>query len=151
MAAAANQLNWSRMLQQGIIAGIVSGIAIGAFLFITLFLPVHGTIAQMFASDAHNIHQTSALIGALAHFCVSAAWGIGYAYIANTRPAIVTNVWMSGILYGIIVWLAMQLVLMAGGVWQPYPLLAVLLVIVAHTLFFGVPVALTVRALTKPA
>jgi hypothetical protein len=151
MALASDHVNWGRVFSQGVVAGIVGGIVLVAFIFFAFFLPQHGTIAQLFAADAANIHQSSPLIGAVARVCVGIVWGVAYAYIANSRPSIMNNPWISGPVYGFIVWLAMQLVLMAGGVWRPFPLNFVFVILIGHMLFFGVPVALTVRALSKTA
>jgi hypothetical protein len=151
MAAATNRVNWGRVLQQGIVAAVVGGITFTAFGYFAFFLPNHGTIGQLFALDARNVHQTSPWIGALAHACVCLVWGIAFAYIANTRPSVNNNPWIAGIVYGFIVWLAMQLVLLTGNVWQQVPPIGVVFEVISHTLFFGVPIALTVRALSKTA
>jgi hypothetical protein len=148
MATATIKPDWRRIVRQGLLAGLVGAIVLAAFLYVAFFTELHGSLAALFKLDAENIHATSPWIGALAHLCVSLGWGIGYSYLADTRPRILNTPWLSGFVYGLLVWFIMQLVLMAGEVWHAssmavYPLIAAL---VAHAFFFGIPVALTVRA-----
>lgn len=141
--------NWRRIVLQGALAGIVGSVVLAAFLYAAFFHELHGSLAALFALDAANIHATSPWIGAVAHFCVGVAWGIGYAYLADTRPRVLSTPWLSGFIYGLVVWFIMQLVLMAGAVWSesslaPYALISAL---VGHAFFYGIPVALVTRAL----
>ena len=148
MATASIAPNWRRILQHGALAGIVGAIVYPAFLYAAFFSELHGSIVALFVSFGENLHTPSPWIGALAHLCVSLAWGIGYAYLADTRPRILNTPWLSGFVYGLVVWFIMQLVLMAGEVWKASSLdtYALIGVIIAHAFFFGIPVALMVRA-----
>ena len=151
MATATIAPNWRRILQHGAIAGIVGAVILTAFLYVAFFQELHGSLAALFTLDAGNVHETSPWIGALARLCVSLGWGIAYAYLADTRPRVLNTPWLSGFVYGLLVWFIMQLVLMAGEVWKasslnPYMLIAAL---VAQAFFFGIPVALTVRKLRR--
>jgi|SRR5665213_1001439 len=150
MATTSASIPWGRIAQQGIVSGLVGGIVMMLFLFATLYRMLGGSILALWSTDAANIHQTSPWIGLLAHLAVSVAWGLGYAYVANTRATILNRPWISGFFYGLIVWIIMQVVLMAGAVWNPatlatYPLIIALF---AHAFFFGIPVALTTRAMS---
>src|SRR6185503_9143733 len=101
-----------KVLSQGAIAGVAGGVALALFLFIALgLLPVHLTPVQILTADAHYVHADSPFVGLLAHLVVSVLWGIGYAYVAATRPAAVANPWLAGIVYGLVVWLLMQFIL----------------------------------------
>ncbi len=77
---------------------------------------------------------------------MSILWGIGYAYTAATRPQINTHPWLSGVTYGAIVWVLMQFVLMLGEVFPPITPMSFLIGIIADVVFFGIPVALMIRA-----
>jgi hypothetical protein len=144
-------VNWGRVAQRGIVSGLVGGIIMMLFLFAAQYRALSGSIFALWSTQAADIHQTSPWIGLLAFLVVSIAWGFGYAYVAQTRASIVNRPWISGFFYGLVVWLVMQVVLMAGEVWNPaslatYPLVVSLF---AHAFFFGIPVALTARAMSS--
>ena len=150
MAVNATPLDWGHILSRGAIAGIVGGIVLALFLFIALgLMPIHATPAQILAADAHNIHSDNPFIGLLARLVVSILWGIGYAYVVATRPSAVMSPWLAGVVYGLIVWLLMQFILILGAVWPGLSPSGFVLQIVASTLFFGVPVAFTTRAFAR--
>lgn len=150
MAVTAPSLDWGKILSQGAIAGIAGGIALALFLFVALgLLPVHLTPVQILTADGHYVHADSPVVGLLAHLVVSALWGIGYAYVAATRPSAVANPWLAGVVYGAIVWLLMQFILILGAVWPGLAPIGFAVQIVGHTLFFGIPVAFTTRALAR--
>jgi len=150
MAANTTPLDWGKILSQGAIAGITGGIVLALFLFLALgLMPIHLTPLQLLTADAHYIHAESPYVGLLAHLVVSMLWGIGYAYVAATRPAAVESPWLAGVVYGAIVWLLMQFILILGAVWPGLSPTGFILQIVAHTGFFGIPVAFTARALAR--
>lgn len=148
MASATITPDWRRVVREGLLAGLVGAVLLAAFTYAAFYHELHGSISALFASYGDNIHISSPWVGALAHLWVGLGWGIAYSYLAETRPRILNTPWLSGFVYGLLVWFIMQLVLMAGEVWTAssmavYPLIAML---VAHAFFFGIPVALTVRA-----
>jgi len=150
MAVNATPLDWGKVLSQGAIAGIVGGIVLALFLFIALgLMPIHLTPLQILTADAHYVRADNPYVGLLAHLVVSILWGIGYAYVAASRPAAVESPWLAGVVYGLIVWLLMQFILILGAVWPGVSLTGFVLQIVAYTLFFGIPVAFTARALAR--
>lgn len=140
--------DWGRILLRGVVAGLVGAIVLAVFLW-AWFAPQGATLASIFRLDAHDVRSDDPLIGALAYLGVSLAWGIGYAYAAATRPNIANQPLLSGFVYGFIVWLLMQFVLMLGELWVPITLPTLGTQLLAHTIFFGIPVALTTRALTR--
>ena len=117
--------------------------------FLALGAIFHMSPADVLTMDAHNVKSDSPLVGLLAHLVVSILWGIGYAYAAATRPNIAGQPWISGIVFGVIVWVLMQFILMLGAVWPGLTLQTTAIGLIAHMLFFGIPVALTARALQK--
>jgi len=151
MAANTTSLDWGKILSQGAIAGLAGGIVLALFQLVALeLMPVHLTPLQFLTADAHYIHADSAYVGLLARLVVGILWGIGYVYVAATRPAAVESPWLAGVVYGLIVWLLMQFILILGAVWPGFVSLTdFALQIVALTLFFGIPVAFTARALAR--
>ncbi|HEY8321451.1 MAG TPA: hypothetical protein VIG46_06670, partial [Candidatus Baltobacteraceae bacterium] len=63
--------------------------------------------------------------------------------------AAVASTWLAGVVYGLIVWLLMQFILILGAVWPGLSPIGFVVQIVAHTAFFGIPVAFTMRALAR--
>lgn len=145
-------LNWGRIVLSGIIAGITGGICIDLFIYATSLLPAHASILslwQFVASTAFGkiaYSSTSyAWAGLGMHLITSVAWGTGYAYMAHTRPAINKQPLISGFIFGLIVYGVMQLVLFSVQELKVPDALAVYLSVIAHTVFFGIPVALVAR------
>jgi len=146
--ATLTQLDWRRIALQGTIGGVAGGILIDAFLYIVLFGPAHQPIAALWTNvsataTGHTI--ANPWLGLVIHFCVSIAWGIGYAYAAATRPAIADHPYISGVTYGLIVMIIMQFVQLAAGVKLALTATNFLSLLVAHCIFFGLPVAIYVH------
>ena len=154
--ASAVPLNWARVVRAGVIAGIAGGIAIDVFLFFAAVLPQHGSLPGLWSGIAatamgKGVLQNSAapLMGAVLHFCVSIGWACGYAYMAQTRDGIDRHWFTSGLVFGIVVYVAMQIVLMAANAFHRPVILEFVIGVLAHTVFFGLPVAATVRAVDR--
>jgi hypothetical protein len=147
--ASALRLNWAGIALHGAIAGIAGGILIDLFIYVTTLLPEHASIFslwQFVASSAFGkaayTSMAYAWAGLAMHAIVSIGWGIGYAYLSETQPAVNASPLFSGILFGIIVYVVMQLALATVGLLKITSGTQVALAICAHTIFFGVPVAL---------
>jgi hypothetical protein len=147
--------SWSRILMQALLAGIAGGFVFDSYLWLTTLLPQHAGIAslwQWIASTALGkpapANSDGALIGAAMHAIVSIGWAGGYAYIAATRPATTQRWIVSGIVYGLIVYTIMQVILLADNnfTYPPNPN-AFVNALIAHAVFFGIPVAFVVRVL----
>jgi hypothetical protein len=152
---ARSRIAWSRVLLQAVAAGIAGGTSIDLYLWVTTLLPQHAGIATLWQWIASTALGESALsnpayaaAGAAMHAIVSIGWAGGYAYIAATLPAATRRWIVSGIVYGLIVYTIMQLILLADNnfTYPPTPN-AFINALVAHTIFFGLPVAYVVRAL----
>lgn len=152
-----NRADLRRILIPGAIAGVGGGVLLGICFWLTAALPQYpGAVAllQFVASAAigKGAFSTSgyAWLGLVMHLCASAGWGIGYAYLAQTRAAVNARPAISGIIFGLVVWLVMQVVLGASNSLPAPAVRTITLEIVAHTLFFGVTVAYVSRALLRP-
>jgi uncharacterized membrane protein YagU involved in acid resistance len=152
------KLSWPRILTRGVVAGIVGGILMDLFIYLTSVLPQHGSMIavwQFIASTAIGkgaFSSTSfAWFGLLMHFIVSIAWATGYAYLAQTRAALSAHPAISGVVFGIVVYVVMQIVLVGDNNFKMPSPAGFVLSLVAHAVFFGLPVAYVVRAQTSPA
>jgi hypothetical protein len=146
-------VHWGRIVLRAIVAGIVGGICIDLFLYLATVLPHHGNMIavwQFIASTAFGkvaFSSTSyAWAGLAMHFAVSIAWAAGYGYLVETQRGVAAHPVISGLVFGFVVWGVMQLVLYTVQALHINTLGDAIVNIIAHTLFFGLPVALTTNA-----
>jgi len=143
--------DWRAIIARGIIAGIIGGILIDAFLYVVQIMPAHGSILglwQFVASTAIGpnafTNPNSAWLGLFMHVCTSIAWGIAFSYVAHTRPGISNHPYISGLVYGVIVMIIMDIVLMVAKSFPSPTVQSALTALIAHCIFFGLPVSLYV-------
>lgn len=154
--AVAQSTNWNRIIRQAIVAGTVGGIIIDLFLYLTMIAPAHGSITSMWQWVASGAFGKAAFtsplfiwVGLLIHFIVSIAWAGGYAFLASTRLYMTERWVISGLVYGFIVMVFMVLLQLGAQVFQWPGETGWLLSLVAHTVFFGLPVAFTISRLDR--
>jgi uncharacterized membrane protein YagU involved in acid resistance len=148
-----------RTLIGAAIAGVVAGVTITACIAVMNLAVLHVpgfTLRALFAFDA------SVLVGKVAytgdswvalgvglHFLVAIGWALGYAFVAERLPQLTSRPIISGAFFGLIIYFAMQLVIVAANLYHiptPAELGTALL---AHLGFYGIPVAVIV-ARTQP-
>jgi hypothetical protein len=150
-------VNWRRVVRQAVIAGFAGGAVIEIYLYLTTILPVHGNVlaawqwiaAAALGKTAAYSSPAYAWIGLVVHFVVCIGWAGGYAYFAP-RQAFVNERWfVSGVVYGIVVYLFMVVLQIGAGVFAMPSPPSVANALVANMLFFGVPVAYVVARLDR--
>ncbi|HUA10143.1 MAG TPA: hypothetical protein VMA98_12825 [Candidatus Acidoferrales bacterium] len=149
--------NWAAIVRQAIAAGFAGAIVIDAYLWLATIVPAHGSLLAMWqwvASAAIGpvafSSGTFAWFGLLVHVIVSIGWAGGYAYFAQTQKFVSARWFVSGFVYGIIVYCFMLLLLLGAHAFVvPSGPLAILNAVLAHTLFFGVPVAYVVARMSR--
>lgn len=142
------------ILVPGAIAGFAGAILIDIYLVVTLVFVAHvATITSFFQFVASGALGPSAYanpstvyLGAAVHFAVGIGWAIGYAYVAARTPWVRGRPLISGTVFGLVVMIAMQLVEVIGKIYVLPNSVAFLNTAIAHTLFFGIPVAAIVKA-----
>lgn len=146
---AANAFESRRLLLHGFIGGIIGGILIDAFLYFATILPNHGSLSSLYAYIASNAIGGTALtnpgavwLGAFMHFCISIAWGMGFAYAVATRPDVLSHPYVAGLVFGFVVQIIMQIVLAVTGHYHKPTAPMFAGSFLAHTIFFGLPIAL---------
>lgn len=150
---ASSSVRWDRVATQAVAAGIVGETLIDVFLWLATIVPQGGSILTMWQWVASTAFGKGALanpqfawVGLALHVGVSIGWAGGYAYLAASRPFLSARWPISGFVYGIVVYLLMQIVLLVDGNFTlPAGPPAVAVALVAHCFFFGIPVALIVR------
>lgn len=145
-------LNWGRIVLSGILAGIAGGIIFMLFVYLTSLLPVHATILSLWQYAASTAFGKAAFAspayawaGLAMMLLAAAGWGVGYAYLAHTKPAVNKQPLISGFIFGLIVYVVMQFVLFSVQALKVPDALSVYLGVLAATVFFGIPVALAAR------
>jgi hypothetical protein len=143
----------------GLLAGIVGAAAIDAYLLLTFVAATHtetldgffGFIASGAIGKSAYGEPSSIWLGLAIHVAVSLAWGVGYAYAAARAPQLNARPITSGIVFGVVVMIAMQLVEVAANIYTLPNTFSLLNQFVAHTLFFGIPIAWIVAARARAA
>jgi hypothetical protein len=148
-------------LVAGLVAGITGGITIDAFLFGVQIASggspaqvVTGTwifVAAVLLGPAAIFNPAAPLIGAALHFCVAIFWALGYVYLVRAQPQLLARPWISGVAFGLVVYVFMQIILITAGQYhRPAP--AVLgEALLAHLVFYGIPVALVTSWMLRRA
>lgn len=144
--------DWGSIFKQAALAGISGAAAIDFYLWITTVLPAHGTIlavwqwvASAVVGQAAFSNPGFAWLGLLVHLVVSIGWAGGYAYLTRTQTFLNQRWIISGLFYGFMVYIFMQLLQLGAHVFVfPANADVVLNGLIAHCVFFGLPVAFVV-------
>ncbi len=87
--------------------------------------------------------------GMAGYLLASIVWGIAYAYAAQSLTQLTARPLVSGLVFGAIVYFTMQIVLLASGLRGQFGLSEVVLGVIGHCIFFGLPVAFTVSRTSR--
>lgn len=145
-------LNWGRIVLSGALAGLAGGILFMLFVYATSLLPAHASILSLWQFAASTAFgkaayssQSYAWAGLGMLLAASIGWGIGYAYLAHSKPVANKQPLISGFIFGVIVYIVMQFVLFSVQALKAPDAVSVYLDVVAATVFFGIPIALIAR------
>ncbi len=139
----------------GVLAGLAGGIAIDGFLVCVQVLGSHAftltSFYQFVASGAIGkgtayASPSYAWLGLAFHLTISAMWGVGYAYVAARTPQVAARPLLSGLAFGFVVYFAMQLVEVAAAIYSLPTPRSLGIALIAHMIFFGLPIAYVLRA-----
>lgn len=148
---------WRTIAMQAPLAGLVAGTTLVAYLALTAF-PDHNPmqffqwIPTVAVGSAAGTGTTWAILGIVLHYVVSIGWAAGYAYLATDRTYLNRRWLLSGLFFGLMVYMFMDLLLIGVSkfTWPPTPL-AWINGIFAVMAFFGVPLAFVISRLDKNA
>lgn len=153
----AARFSWPRIAAQALVAGIVGATLIGTYVWLTTLLPAHRPVTGVLEWIASTAFGKAALTdpsfaaaGLAMHALVSIGWAGGYAYVATVTAAADRRWAISGIVYGLIVYTVMQTILLADNnfTYPPNPN-AFVNDLIAHAVFFGLPVAYVVTLMRR--
>jgi hypothetical protein len=134
----------------GVVAGLAGAVAIAAYAIVVFVLGTHGMslsgfyqyVASGAIGQAAYAGPSGVAIGVALHLAIGMAWGAGYAYAAARTPQILARPLVSGVVFGLVVMVAMQIVEVAANIYTHLPSTFELVnALVAHIAFFGVPIA----------
>jgi hypothetical protein len=146
-------------LKAGLIAGVAAGVLIDVFLFAAQL--AGGTPADKLAGNFAFIaavligpgayaNPLAVPLGIVLHFCVAIGWALGYVYLVRTQPQLLTRPWISGAAYGLVVYVFMEIVLITAGSYHRVAPRVLFTQLIAHAVFYGMPVAVIVSRLLRP-
>lgn len=106
----------SDVLSAGLIAGTLDGIAAALVYVIRTGknpLNVYRYVASgVFGQDALSGGVTMAMMGILFHYTIATSWALIFFVLCSRNSILLKNWLLSGIAYGIVVWLLMNLVIL---------------------------------------
>lgn len=144
-----------RLVRAGILGGLVGGIVLDLFLLgagmltsgaspMTILVSLWQFNAEWAVGKLALTSASYAWLGGVIHFLVSILWGLAFAYVARQRSQVIEQPVIAGVVYGVIVWIGTQLVLMTTGLFKsPSPNEAET-ELIAYCVFFGIPLAYTI-------
>ena len=154
--AATAQLSWGRILRRAVLAGLAASVLFQLYLWLTVVRPANGSMLQYWQSSAAAVLVGKialtipgfAWLGLAIYLLVGIGWAAGYAYLAARTPIFNQRWPISGFVFGLVVYLCMELILFAGNalVYPPNPN-AFFNAVIAHGVFLGLPIAYIVRTL----
>jgi uncharacterized membrane protein YagU involved in acid resistance len=154
---APTSISWNRIFVQALVAGIVGGALLDLYLCFTPLASAHPGILGMWTWIASTVagktmfaNPNAPWIGLGVHALTSIVWAGAYAYVAAQQGFVRRRWYISGPVYGLVVSLVMQLVLLVSGNFEyPHSPNDFVSGLVAHAAFFGLPVAFVVNALSR--
>jgi hypothetical protein len=154
--AATAQLAWGRIFRQAVVGGLGGSLLFQLYLWLTVVLPQQGSMPAYWQTTAAAVvvgkialtRPGYAWLGFLIYLLVGIGWAGAYAYLAAGRRIFNQHWAISGLVYGLVVYVVMSLMLFAGNALTgpPNPN-AFINAVIAHSCFFGLPIAYVVRAM----
>jgi hypothetical protein len=146
-------------LKAGLIAGIAAGVVIDVFLFAMQL--ASGTppdklaanfvfIAAVLLGPGASANPAAVPLGIVLHFCVAIGWALGYVYLVRSQPQLLSRPWISGAAYGLVVYVFMEIILITAGQYHRVAPGVFATQLVAHVVFYGIPVALIASRMLRP-
>jgi uncharacterized membrane protein YagU involved in acid resistance len=136
----------------GLIAGtldILSAFVISGFQVMRV---LHSIASGLLGAGSFKGGMETAVLGLLLHFFIATTATAVYYFASRKLRVLVERAYLWGALYGIAVWLFMNLIVLPLSA-IPYqisfPLVRVIIGLMIHIVFIGLPIALIVRRYSK--
>ena len=147
----------STVLLGGLTAGVLDITAASASSWlrsgrgvVTTFQSVAG---GLYGAETFNGGYQTAALGLLIHFFIALSWTFVYYLLSRKLKFMTGQALLSGVIYGIFVWMFMYLIVLPLSAWRSavssYTFSAVLTGVLIHIFCVGLPIALVVRRFSK--
>jgi uncharacterized membrane protein YagU involved in acid resistance len=135
----------------GIIAGTTNLVAAGAIFGGTMTHGFQMIASGLLGEQAFSGGLNAAMLGAVLHFAISIAAAGLYLWAALRHDALTRHWLVGGVLFGVLVYLVMNLVVvpLSHAANPDFSLSMIVKELLAHTVMFGVPIAGIVRAFVR--
>jgi hypothetical protein len=147
-------VNLAAPIAAGLICGILDGLAA-----IIITLSFGGTVPRMFQGIAFGVLGKSAyqggtntvILGIALHFVIAFGAALVYFIASRFLPVLIDQALLMGVIYGVLVHLAMQYVVlpMSQIGRRPFNARSFIAVLAAHVIVVGPSIALTIRRFAK--
>jgi hypothetical protein len=137
---------------RAVTAGFLGGITVDLFLFLVQAMPFPGAYQFIASTLIGPVAFTSSAfiaLGLVMHFAISIAFALAYAFVASRSRALLDQPIAWGAVLGLAVYAVMEVVLSLAHAAQPPTVKGVVIGLIAHIAFFGLPVALYVARADK--
>ncbi len=138
----------AHVVAAGIVSGVIGGVLIDGFLSVAnhmSLIAIWQFVASGLIGSVAFTSSSYAELGFVLHFVISIVWGLIFAWGALSMPVLVRRPVLSGLLCGVVVMAAMSALVMFKHLGPAPDPAAIVKSLIAHTVFFGLPVSLFVN------
>src|SRR5450755_2112863 len=131
-------------IARAVTAGLIGGTTVDLFLILARVAPFPGIYQFIASTVVGPVAFTSTAyiaLGLALHFFISIVFALAYAWAAARSRALTENPTAWGAVFGIAVMLVMQVVTGLAHAAQPPSVMGIVVGLIAHVVFFGLPVA----------
>ena len=139
-------------ISRAVTAGFLGGITVDLFLIIVRAVPFPGVyqfIASTLVGPVAFTSSSYIALGLVMHFLISIAFALGFAFVASRFRAVLDQPLAWGAIFGLAVYAIMESVLALAHAAQSPSVKGIVISLVAHVVFFGLPVALYIARADK--
>lgn len=150
--AAAHATDPRRLIRTGLVAGLVAAFTFAVFVVLAntpgrslgaSFAATYGFVASVVIGPSAFANPAAPLLGFALHVVVSLSWALAYVYLVQQQPFLLRRPFLSGGMYGLVVYAVMLIVLLAGGQYHGLPTQRdFVIAVVSHVIFYGFPVGI---------
>jgi hypothetical protein len=131
-------------IARAVTAGLIGGVAVDLFLIVARVAPFPGIYQFIASTVVGPVAFTSTAyigLGLALHFFISIVAALVYGWAATRSRALIEHPTAWGALFGLGVMLVMQVVTAVAHAAQPPSVVGIVVGLIAHVVFFGLPVA----------
>jgi hypothetical protein len=131
-------------LSRAVTAGLIGGAVVDLFLILARVVPFPGVYQFIASTIVGPVAFTSSsyiALGLVMHFLISIAFALAYSFAAERSRALIDNPTLWGAMFGLAVYAVMEIVLDLAHAGQPFTVKGLIVGLVSHIVFFGLPVA----------